>query len=59
MGCTEYRSDDERYDEDRLNNRRVRQRQNYEEDEESNNDEEEFKDFEELGSKNINYLIYK
>ena len=34
--------------------RRIRQRQNYQEELESNNDEEEFKDFEEIGSKNIN-----
>jgi hypothetical protein len=54
MGCSENKSDDERYNEERLHNRRIRQRQNYQEELESNNDEEEFKDFEEIGSKNIN-----
>ena len=53
MGCTENRSDDEDYNEER-HRRRVRQGQNYMEDEDSNFEEEEFKDFEELGS---NYII--
>ena len=74
MGCTETKSKDEDYDEERQNpwitghrrndyqeegyeedrpsQRRTRGHQNYQEDEEeSNNDEEEFKDFEEVGSK--------
>ncbi len=53
MGCTENKSDDEGYDEERPRGRRVRQRQNYQEEEEFNNDEEEYKDFEEIGSKFI------
>ena len=60
MGCSEGKDDDERYDEERINNRRIHQRQNFQEELESNNEEEEeeFKDFEELGSKNINYYIF-
>ena len=53
MGCTENKSYDEGYDEERPRGRRVRQRQNYQEEEEFNNDEEEYKDFEEIGSKFI------
>ena len=52
MGCTEIKSDDE-YEEERPNHRNARPRQNYQE-EESISEEEEFKDFEELGSKIIN-----
>ena len=53
MGCTETKSDDER-----PSPRRARHRRNdYQEEEESNNDEEEFKDFEEIGSKNISYKL--
>ncbi len=52
MGCSDGKSDDERYDEARANQRRSRAHQYYQEDEEeSNNDDEEFKDFEEIGSK--------
>ncbi len=60
MGCTENRSDDEDYNEER-HRRRVRQGQNYMEDEDSNFEEEEFKDFEEVGSKLIlfNNNIFK
>jgi len=55
MGCTGNNEDEY----DGSNQRRVRQRHNYPEDEEeleeeeSNTDEKEFKDFEELGSKHI------
>ena len=52
MGCTN-NSDDERYNEER-HIRRMNQRQSFQEDIESNNEEEEeFKDFEEVGSKFI------
>ena len=55
MGCTETKSEDEDFDEEIQYPRRIRHRQNeYQENEDLNNDEEEFKDFEELGSKNIN-----
>ena len=49
MGCTDNKSDDDR---ERPQHRRVRQGHNYQEDEESIDEEEDFKDFEELGSKN-------
>ena len=57
MGCTGDKNDDE-YSDERPNQRRVRQRQNYQEEEEIEeeepiNDEKEFKDFEEIGSKDI------
>ncbi len=52
MGCTEYKSDDEGYNnEERRQHRRILGSQNYQEDEESNLEEDEFKDFEEVGSK--------
>ena len=56
MGCTGNNNEDEY---DGSNQRRVRQRHNYPEDEEELEEEEsitdvkEFKDFEELGSKHI------
>ena len=56
MGCTGNNNEDEY---DGSNQRRVRQRHNYPEDEEDLEEEEpiadekEFKDFEELGSKHI------
>ena len=53
MGCTEIKSDDEYDEEERPNHRYERPIQNYQE-EESIIEEEEFKDFEELGSKIIN-----
>ena len=57
MGCTETKSDDEGYEEERPSPRRARHRRNdYQEDEEESNiDEEDFKDFEEIGSKSKNY----
>ena len=56
MGCSDNKSDDERYDEMRANQRRSRAHQYYQEDEEESNiDEEDFKDFEEIGSKSKNY----
>ena len=58
MGCTENKSDDENIGEEQQENsrrrRRARQNQQQEEPEEI---EEEFKDLEELGSKNIKNII--
>ena len=55
MGCIETKSEDEDYDEERPNPWITGHRRNdYQEEGDLNNDEEEFKDFEELGSKNIN-----
>jgi len=52
MGCSQNKSDDEGYDEERHHQRRVRGRHNFQEDEEPDNEEEQdFKDFEEIGSK--------
>ena len=51
MGCTDNKSDDDGNEEERPRGRRVKQRHNFNDDEEIDNDEEEFKDFEELGSK--------
>jgi len=51
MGCTETKSDDENYGDERDQRSRGRSHNNYQEEEEIE-DQEEFKDFEELGSKN-------
>jgi len=53
MGCTETKSDDDDYGESNGQRGRNRPQHNYQEDDEGiEEDEEEFKDFEELVSKN-------
>ena len=56
MGCTGDKSDDEGYEEDRYQRRRIQAHHHFQEDEEIAEEEPTFKDFEEIGSKKYNLI---